>query len=165
MIAAQHDRDAPCADDLADSLGDRPVCSDNVGGQHGRVAEVDDPQIRERVDLRLEVRPGRATRSPNRARAKARPGAVGHAVVGRSPDDGHVGSLQLTRILGHPDSAEAERTREIRLLSAHAPALHRVDHGTTSVFEQSAASWLLDRAHPWDFRRRNVRVMRASPYS
>ncbi len=43
-----------------------------IGRDHGRVAEVDHPQRRERVDPRLEVRARRAARGADRARAEAR---------------------------------------------------------------------------------------------
>jgi hypothetical protein len=43
VIASKHDRDAPGGDDLAYRVGDSPVRSGGVSGQHGRVAEVDDP--------------------------------------------------------------------------------------------------------------------------
>ena len=146
VIPAQHDRDGPGGDHLADGLGDCPVRSAGVAGQHWRVAEVDDPQLREGVDLRLQVRAGRAAGGPDRSRREPGPGAVGHAVVGRRADDGHVGVLQVTPILGHRHPAEAERSGEIRLLAVLAPALQRVDHRAT-------------------FRCRNVRVASASPYS
>ena len=55
-----------------------------VGRNHGGVAEVDDAELGERVDARLEVRPGRAARGADRARPEARPRPVGDEVVGRA---------------------------------------------------------------------------------
>ena len=63
---------APAASDLADGRLDRRVRARRVGGQHRRVAEVDDPQLLERVDLGLEVRAGRAARGADRPRREAR---------------------------------------------------------------------------------------------
>src|SRR6185503_10306546 len=71
MVAAEHDWQKPRVTDLADELLDRRVALHRVGGQHGSVAEVDDPQLLEGVDLRLEVWAGRARRRPDRARAES----------------------------------------------------------------------------------------------
>ena len=87
VVAAEHDRDQAGVEHLADGRLDCGVRARRVGRQDGRVAVVDDPQLRERVDLRLEVRARRAARGADRARAEARPGPVGDEVVGRRADD------------------------------------------------------------------------------
>jgi hypothetical protein len=56
VITAQHHGDGPGGNDFAHGLGDRPVRPDRIGGQHRGVAEIDDSQLRQGVDLRLQVR-------------------------------------------------------------------------------------------------------------
>ena len=76
VVAAEHDRQQRRRRTTwPTSSLDRRVRARRVGGQHGRVAEVDDPQLLEGVDLRLEVRPGRAARRRgSRAARSGRPG-------------------------------------------------------------------------------------------
>ena len=128
VIAAEHDRDRAGGHHLAHRLGDRAVRAHMVGGQHGRVAVVDDAQLRERVDPRLQVRPRRAARGPDGARGEARAGAVGRPRRRWGADDRHVGPLEVARVLRQRRAAEAERPGEVRLLAVAAPALERIDH-------------------------------------
>ena len=72
---------------------------DRVRRQHRRVAVVDHPQHGHRVDLRLEVRAGRAARRADRARAEAGTRPVGDEVVGRRADDRDVDAVELRRVL------------------------------------------------------------------
>src|SRR5205085_4248479 len=81
VVAAENDRDRSRGDDLADRALDRLVRSGGVSGEDRRVAVVDHPQLGHRVDVRLEVRPRRATRGPNRAWAEAGPRPIGDEVV------------------------------------------------------------------------------------
>ena len=75
VVAAEHERDHAGGEHLADGRLDRGVRDARVGRDHGRVAEVDDAQLGERVDLRLEVRARRAARRRgSRAARGARPG-------------------------------------------------------------------------------------------
>jgi hypothetical protein len=55
MIAAEHERQRAGVEDLADGVLDGSVGPDGVGGQDGGVAEVDHPQLRERIDAGLQV--------------------------------------------------------------------------------------------------------------
>ena len=72
--------------------------STSAGDRRG-VAEVDDPQLGEGVDLDLEVRAGRPARGADRARGQPRPRTVGHQVVHRGADDRDVEALRLRRVL------------------------------------------------------------------
>jgi hypothetical protein len=67
VAAEDHGNDA-CGHDLGDGLLDRLLGGDCVGRQNGRVAEVDDPELLERIDTGLEVRSGWAARRADRAR-------------------------------------------------------------------------------------------------
>ena len=45
VVAAEHDRDRACSDDLPDDSLDRRVIAGRIGGDDGRVAEVDDAEL------------------------------------------------------------------------------------------------------------------------
>ena len=64
-----------------------------VGGEHGRVAEVDHAQLLERIDLHLEVLTGRTARGADRTRSEPRPGPVRDEIVRRRADDCDVDAL------------------------------------------------------------------------
>ena len=129
VVAAEHDRQQAGVDHLADELLDRRVGARRVGGQDGRVAEVDDLQLLEGVDLRLEVRPGRARGGADRARPEAGAGPVGDEVVRRRADDRDVEPGQLGGILRVRRAAVGEQAGVVGLLAVLPPALERVDHG------------------------------------
>ena len=128
VVAAEHDRNRARGDDLADRPLDRFVCSCGVGREHRRVAVVDHPQLSHRVHLRLEMRPRRAARGANRARAEARARPIRDQVVGGCADDRHVDAFELGRVLGVGKRAEREQARVVGLLAVPPPALERVDH-------------------------------------
>ena len=113
---------------LPDGRLDRGVRDVRVGGDHRRVAEVDDAQLRERVDLRLEVRAGRAAGAADRARRQARARAVGDEVVHRRADDRDVEARELRRVLRVDGAAERQQPEVVGLLAVLRPALLRVDH-------------------------------------
>ena len=113
---------------LADRRLDRGVRGHRVGRDHGRVAEVDDPQLGERVDPDLEVRAGRRARPADRARREARAGAVGDEVVHRRADDRDVEALELRGVLGVGRAGEREQAAVVGLLAVLRPALLRIDH-------------------------------------
>ena len=125
---AQHDRDGARGDDLADGSLDRLGGAGRVGRDHGRVAEVDDAELGEAVDARLQVRAGRAARGADRPRPEAGPGPVGDEVVGWRPDDRDVDARELGRVLRVGHAAEAEQPREVGLVPQGLPALERIDH-------------------------------------
>ena len=129
VVAAEHDRDQPRVEHLTDCLLDRGVRAHGIGGQHGCVAVVDDAQLGERVDLRLEVRAGRAARRANRPRAVAGAGAIRDEVVRRRTDDRDVEAGEQLLVLRVRGTAEADGACEIGLFAVGAPALERVDHG------------------------------------
>ena len=85
VVAAEDDRDRAGVEYLADGLLDRVVRPRGVGRQHGRVAVIDDLQDVERVDLRLQVRPGRAARGADRSRRETRAGAVADQISVGAP--------------------------------------------------------------------------------
>ena len=72
VIAAEDDRDRARRDDLTDDALDRGVISGRIRRDDGRVAEVDDAELRDRVEPRLQVRPRRTARGANRPRAEPR---------------------------------------------------------------------------------------------
>ena len=128
VVAAQDDRDRACGEHLSDRGLDRLVRPARVRRQHGRVAEVDHPQLRKGVDLRLEVGARGTARRANRSRPEAGTRAVGDEIVGRGPDDGDVDTFELGGILGVGQPTESRQAGEVRLLAVFAPALERVDH-------------------------------------
>jgi hypothetical protein len=99
-----------------------------VGRQDRCVAVVDDAQLGERVDVGLELRPGRAARGADRPRAEPGSGPVGDEIIRRRADDGDVEAGEEGRILREGCAAVAERSRKIRLFAVLAPAFERVDH-------------------------------------
>ena len=112
---------APGVDDLADERLDRRVRPLGVGGQDRRVAEVDDPQLGERVDAHLEVRPGgqlaaRIARGPKRVpgRSETR-SSVGAPTIATSTPSSSAGVLRV----GRP--AEREQPGVVRLLRRPRP--------------------------------------------
>ena len=130
MVAAEHDRDRTGVDDLADDVLDGGVRPFRVGGQHRRIAEVDDPQLGERVDAGLEVRPGRAARRPDRTRREPRARPVGDEIVGGRSHDRDIGAPELGGVLGVRGAAEREQPRVVGLVrqTEAAPAFEWVDH-------------------------------------
>src|SRR5207249_41572 len=100
---------------LADDLLDRRVRARRVGGQDGRVAEVDDLQLLEGVDFRLEVRPGWAGCRADRPRPEAGAGTVGDEVVDGRADDCHIETGQLGRVLRVRRAAVGEQSRVVGL--------------------------------------------------
>ena len=128
VVAADDQRHQVGVDDLAHRPLDRGMADLRLGGNHGRVAEVEDPQNIERVDAGLEMRAGRAARGADRARREPRSGAVGDELVHRGADDCDVEPGELGRVLRAGDAPECERSRVVRLLAVLAPPLHGVEH-------------------------------------
>jgi hypothetical protein len=108
VVAAEHDRDRGRSEHLTDRRLDCLVRPSRVGRQHRSVAEVDHLQLREGVDLRIEMRAGRAARCPDRPRPEARPGPIGDEIVCGRANDGDVHPLELGRILGVRKAAEGK---------------------------------------------------------
>ena len=130
VVAAEDDRNDAGVHHLPDQPLDGPVRSLWIGRQHGRVAEVDDPQLFERVDPSFKMRAGRTARRSDRARREPCPGPVGDEVVGRGAHDRHVDAVELGRVLGIGRAAKAQQPGVVRLVreAERAPPLERVDH-------------------------------------
>ena len=86
VVASQNDGDRARGDGLPDRALDLRVRPHGIGRDYCGVAEVDDSELGERVDFRLEMRPGRAAGGADRARAEACPRPVGDEVVRRRAD-------------------------------------------------------------------------------
>ncbi len=139
MVAAENNGEHARVDDLADRLLDRRVRAVRVGGDDRRVAVVDDPELAEGVDLRLEVRAGRTARRADRARCEAGARTVGDEVVGRRPDDRDVEARQLVGVLCVRGCSEREQPRVVRLVAERLPPLERVDRAQKSFWSFIAA--------------------------
>ena len=100
VVAAEHDRDRARVERPRRRPLDGRVRGGRIGGQHGSVAEVDDPQHLEGVDAGGEVASRRAAGGADRARSEAAARAVGDEVVGRGADDRDVDAGEVARILG-----------------------------------------------------------------
>ena len=109
VVAAEHDRQHARRQHLADRRLDRGVRGAGVGGDHRRVAEVDDPQLRERVDLDLEVRAGRRARAADRARRQRAPGRSDTRSSIGAPTIADVEALELGGVLGERRAAERQQ--------------------------------------------------------
>ena len=72
VVAAEHDRDRARSDDLPDDALDRCVVSRRIRRHDRGVTEVDDAKLRDRIEARLEMRPGRTARRADRARPEPR---------------------------------------------------------------------------------------------
>jgi hypothetical protein len=131
VVTAERDRQCPRVRNLARDRGDRSPARCRIGRDHRSVAEVDDPQLSERVDARLEVRPGRAARGPDRPRSEAGAWPVGDEVVHRRPDDRHVEPAELGRTLRVRRAGEREQPGIVGLVAERLPARERVDHGAS----------------------------------
>ena len=130
VVSAEDDRDHAGGEYLPDDCLDRRMGPHWIGRDDRRVAEVDHGELGESVDLRLEVRPGRAARGPYRARAEAGSRPVRGEIVGRRPDDGDIDSPELGRVFRVVRRREGEKPGVLRLLLVSArPALGGVDHG------------------------------------
>jgi hypothetical protein len=132
VIAAENDWEHARVDDLADRPLDGIVRARGIGGDDRRVAEVDDPKLAEGVDLRFEVRAGRAARRADRARCEAGARTVGDQVVGRRPDDRDVEARQLACVLCVRGRSEREQPRVVRLVAERLPPLEGVDRAQKS---------------------------------
>ena len=116
VVAAEHDRDGARGQHLGNRRFDRRMRASRIGRHHGCVAEVDDTQLRRPVDLRLEVRTGRAARGSDRTGAEPCAGPVGRQVVGRRADDGHVDVGELGLVVCVRHSAVRQEARVVRLV-------------------------------------------------
>ena len=95
VVAAEDDRDRTGRNHLAHGPLDRRVTADRIRRNDGRVSEVDDAQLRHRVDLRLQVRPRRTTRAANRPRAEARSWPIRREIVHGRSDDGDIHACEV----------------------------------------------------------------------
>jgi hypothetical protein len=139
MVAAEHDGQHTGIDDLADKLLDRLVRSYGIGGNDRGVAVVDDAQLTERVDLRLEMRPRRAARRADRPGREARAGPVRDEIVGRCAEDRDVERRELVWVLRVRRAPERQEPGVVRLVAERLPPLERVDRAQKSFWSFIAA--------------------------
>jgi hypothetical protein len=134
VVAAQDDGDRSGRDDLGDGALDLRVRRRGVRGHDRRIAEIDHAELREGVDLRLEVGPGRAARRSDGTRPEAGSRPVRDEFVGRRADDRDVEPGELGRILRVRHPCVGEEACVVGLVGETelAPALERVDHEATS---------------------------------
>ena len=84
VVAAEHDRDRPGVDDLADERFDRRVRAQRVGGDHRGVAVVDHPQHLASARSRRRGGARRSRRRRRRGSPAARTGCPGWSVASSS---------------------------------------------------------------------------------
>jgi hypothetical protein len=132
VVAAEHDRDRAGSEHLADRRLDRLVRARRVTRNDRRVSEVDHLQLREGVDLHLEVRALRGACGADRPWPEASSRPVRDEVVRRRADDRDVDAFELGGILRVGQAAEGEQARIVGFLAVGAPPLERVDHGVPS---------------------------------
>jgi hypothetical protein len=123
VVAPEDDRKRTRLDHLGHRFFDRLMRACGISGSDRRIAEVDHLEGLERVDARLEMRAGRAARSPDRSRPVARSRPIGDEVVGGSSHDGDVDAGELGRILGVRLAAVGEETRVVGLFAVLSPAV------------------------------------------
>jgi hypothetical protein len=139
VIAAEDDGQHPRVDDLADELLDRLVRPRRIGRNNRRIAVVDDPQLAERVDLRLEMRPRRAARRADRTRREARARPVRDELVGRGAEDRDVERSELGCVLRVRRAPERQEPGVVRLVAERLPPLERIDRAQKSFWSFIAA--------------------------
>jgi len=139
VVSTEHDREHAGVDDLGDDTLDRAVRGLGIRGDDGCIAVVDDPERPERVDLRLEMRAGRAARGADRPRREPRARPVGGEVVGGRADDRDVERRELGPVLRVGRAAEREQARVVRLVAERLPPLERVDRAQKSFWSFIAA--------------------------
>jgi hypothetical protein len=132
VVSAEHDGQNSGVDDLADEPLDRLVRSLRIGGNDRSVAVVDDAQLPERVDLRLEMRTRRAARRADRAGREARPRPVRDEIVGRSANDRDVERRELRCVLRIRSASERQEPGVVRLVAERLPPLEGVDRAQKS---------------------------------
>jgi hypothetical protein len=139
VVTPEDHRERARCEDLADGSLDLLVRPDGVGGQDGRVAEVDDAQSCERVDLRLEMRPRRAARRADRSRREARAGSIRDELVGRRADDRDVERRKLGRVLRVRRAPVRQKPGVVRLVAERLPPLEWIDRVQKSFWSFIAA--------------------------
>jgi hypothetical protein len=147
VVAAKDDRDGAGADDLPHEFLDRRMRARRVGGHDRGIPEVDDTQLDESIDVRLQMDArapaGRADRPWPEARART----VGDEIIEWGAHDGHVDADKLGRILRIGHSTPGEKTSVVRL-SLRAPPRARIEHRAIVTGK--------GRAHLNDHRRGNL---------
>ena len=147
MVASQNDGDRARGDGLPDRALDLRVRPLGIGRDDCGVAEVDDAELGESVDLRFEMRPGRTAGGADRARAEACSGPVGDEVVRRRADHRNVDTGELGGVLRVRHAGVGEEPGVVGLVGQAelAPALERVDHLAGLDDGVRLADGLLDR--------------------
>jgi hypothetical protein len=139
VVASEHDRQHTGVDDLADDALDRGVGRLRVRRDDRYVAVVDYAERAERVDLRFEVRAGRAACGTDRPGCEAGARPIGDEVVGRRTDDRDVEPFELTRILRVRHPAERQQPGVVRLVAERLPPPEWVDRRQKSFWSFIAA--------------------------
>ncbi len=130
VVAAEDDRDRARRDDLPDDSLDRRVIAGRIGGHDGRVTEVDDAELRDRIEAGLQMRAWRAAGGANGARPEPGARPVGGEIVHRRADDRDVDSLELRGILGRRQAGERQQPGVVGLVGETelTPPLERIEH-------------------------------------
>ncbi len=136
MVAAEDDRHDPPARDLGNPAADVRVTSCGVAVGAVGVAEIDDVEVVEDLEVKINVVGACFVgERPDGARPEARPGAVGGRDVERRSDDGDVGGplVELLRVGEEGTLAEGrqatEDVAELELLAHSGGEARVVAHG------------------------------------
>ncbi len=110
VVAPEDDRNGARSGHLADFPEDHRVAAGWHGRDDVRVAGVDDAELLERPDVKLERvdRASRVLRLPDRARPEAGARTVGDHVVERRADDRDIGAVRRERL----DTVDPRQVRE-----------------------------------------------------
>ena len=169
MVAAEHDRDRPGARDAEDLLVDHAERALEPCRHDGRIARIDDRQVRVRLGVQLDrPRVGRAPRGrrhPDRPRTEPRARARRHALVERRADDRDVGVRGAERlVVGRPRQLleRAVPVRVVRQVLARELRRTRPRPGARSARAGSRALSVMAReaTQPIDAAERVIRPLR-----
>ena len=100
VVPAEHQRDRPGVDRVADDALDRCVRGDRIGRDHRRIAEVHHPERLERIDPGVEVHPAEAVAcDPDCQRTEARARKARDKLVQGRADNGHIDPVEVVHRL------------------------------------------------------------------
>ena len=126
VVATEDHGERARGQDLPHGLLDGGVGASRVGRDDRGVAEVENPQLSERVDACLEVRTGRAARRADRARCEAGARPVGDELIHRGAHDHDVHAPEVGWVLRVRHAAVGKWTRVVGLLADPRSAAERV---------------------------------------
>jgi len=127
MVAAEHYRQDARSHHLRDRALDGRVRERSICRNYGRVPEVDDLELGERIDPHLNVGTSSEAGAPDSPGAEPGSRPVGNEVVHGRADDSDVHPCEVRRLLGPGQPGVGEEPRVIGLPEA-APASTRVKH-------------------------------------